>query len=62
VLADMFNSIIEVAAVQEDYRVVLAALELACAISCQPGKQHREPGCMLPVTGLQQAQQRLCCG
>lgn len=38
VLADMLNSIVEVAAVQEDYRVVLAALELACAISCQPGK------------------------
>jgi hypothetical protein len=37
VLADMLNSIIEVAAVQEDYRVVLAALELSCDISCQPG-------------------------
>jgi hypothetical protein len=37
VLADMLNSIIEVAAVQEDYRVVLAALELSCVISCEPG-------------------------
>ncbi|KAF6266032.1 AEX-3 domain-containing protein [Scenedesmus sp. NREL 46B-D3] len=36
VLADMLNSIIEVAAVQEDYRVVLAALELSCVITCRP--------------------------
>lgn len=36
VLADMVNSIIEVASVQDDFRVVLAALELSCLITCQP--------------------------
>lgn len=33
VLADMMNSLIEVAAVQDDHRVTLAALEVSCAIT-----------------------------
>eukprot|EP00878_Enallax_costatus_P022529 GHUV01023903.1.p2 GENE.GHUV01023903.1~~GHUV01023903.1.p2 ORF type:complete len:353 (+),score=122.06 GHUV01023903.1:2027-3085(+) len=37
VLAEMMNSLVEVAAVQDDYRVALAALELSCVITCDPG-------------------------
>lgn len=43
VLADMLSSMIEVAAVQEDFRVVLAALELACVIRCQQGRLSLTP-------------------
>eukprot|EP00879_Flechtneria_rotunda_P012714 GHRR01013277.1.p1 GENE.GHRR01013277.1~~GHRR01013277.1.p1 ORF type:complete len:1835 (+),score=708.37 GHRR01013277.1:594-6098(+) len=41
VLGEMFNSIVEVAAEQDDFRVVLAALELACIISCKQGCMPR---------------------
>jgi len=37
VLADMVNSIVEVAAAQDDSRVVLTVLELACVITCTAG-------------------------
>jgi hypothetical protein len=38
VLGDMLNALVEVAAAKDDSRVVLSVLELAAAITCQPGR------------------------
>jgi hypothetical protein len=42
VLAGMMNSILEAAAYQEDYRVVLAVLEISCLVFCK--------SCRSPIT------------
>eukprot|EP00775_Hariotina_reticulata_P004478 gene4478-4732_t len=46
VLAGMMNSILEVAAYQEDFRVVLAVLEMSCLVFYQPSAAA---GCLQPL-------------